>query len=136
MIFRPEMAAKVLAGEKTQTRRRGLTTKYRELGDYAIQPGRGKTAVGRLSVLEVRQQRLFDMTNAEAIAEGFHDVYGFQRYWQELHDEIDLDELVWVITFVVIQINRCGRCLGAAHGPEACPPPSSSTRRFGSRTPR
>lgn len=146
MIFGPELVAKILAGQKTQTRRLELS-KVREepprcryvVGkDYAIQPGRGAPAVGRIRVLETRLQRLFDMARSEAIAEGFADVYSFQRYWLELHGSIDLDDDVWVITFELVRVEPGIAVPCSDVNPLATEerPPSSRTRRFGSRTPR
>lgn len=37
---------------------------------YAVQPGRGKKAVGRIRLLEIRQERLQDISEEDALAEG------------------------------------------------------------------
>jgi hypothetical protein len=79
----------VLDGSKTQTRRLvkegdtllnvGLPMRVRnanrrtrwEVGkEYAVQPGRGQQAVGRIKLLAIRKEYLHDITDDDAIAEG------------------------------------------------------------------
>lgn len=93
MLFKPELAQKILRGEKTQTRRvvkpgEGLEFHIAQNGGelkavynnrglkwivgqtYAIQPGRGKAAIGRFRLLDIRQEIAKDISEADAIAEG------------------------------------------------------------------
>ena len=100
MIFKDELCAKVLNGEKTQTRRikkenerlipgdqyfpdavmrysehpsdpRYEVVKWQVGRTYAVQPGRGKKAVGRIKLLAIREERLQEINGADAIAEGW-----------------------------------------------------------------
>ena len=96
MIFKSELCDKVLSGEKTQTRRLKRENEYFTRGSfgqpdcvsrrsettldirkwvvgrtYAVQPGRGKKAVGRIKLLVIREESLQDMSGADAIAEGW-----------------------------------------------------------------
>ena len=96
MIFKDELCAKVLNGEKTQTRRIKKDNEYFTPGSfgqpdsvarrsettldvrkwvvgrtYAVQPGRGKKAVGRIKLLKIREERLQEINGADAIAEGW-----------------------------------------------------------------
>ena len=100
MIFKDELCAKVLNGEKTQTRRikkenerlipgdrffpdavmrysehpldsRYEVVKWQVGRTYAVQPGRGKKAVGRIKLLVIREESLQDINGADAIAEGW-----------------------------------------------------------------
>ena len=41
---------------------------------YAVQPGRGKPAVARIRITNIRQERLCDITAADARAEGFSGI--------------------------------------------------------------
>lgn len=90
MIFRPELAAAVLRGDKTQTRRLVRPGEeacaYRAGGSYSVQPGRGRKAVGRIVVTHVERRRLGEITHEDAVAEGFASVEAFARYWLDLHD--------------------------------------------------
>lgn len=93
MLFKPELAAKIPTGEKTQTRRivkdgefidtyehRDKTVKVVYLPNghvkwmtgkfYAIQTGRGQKAIGRFRLLDIRRQRVGDISETDAIAEG------------------------------------------------------------------
>ena len=89
MIFTPQLARAVADGRKTQTRRTVKADKpcrYKEGHDYAVQPGRGKPAICRLNVLEVREEPLGDITHRDAKAEGFRNTAAFKAYWVRLHD--------------------------------------------------
>lgn len=131
MIFRPQLAKLAARGAKTQTRR-PVTHKpcrYKIGHDYAVQPGRGKVAIARLKVLELREERVGQITHQDAKAEGFRNAAAFKAYWVSLYDakwikeceanrdgeplaEFDLCErfnakhahkLVTVITFELVQ---------------------------------
>ncbi len=95
MIFKNELCAKVLNGEKTQTRRlfregdytwlapgsagvridevcdRNHRLKWQVGQSYAVQSGRGKKAIGRFELLAIRGEALQDITAQDAIAEGW-----------------------------------------------------------------
>jgi hypothetical protein len=91
MIFKPELAQAILDGRKTQTRRlvTGNTkwdspqkdrvvhvsypthwTKWEVGKDYAVCPGRGKKAVGRIRITGIRRERLKQISHNDAVAEG------------------------------------------------------------------
>lgn len=103
MIFKnPEQ---VLDGTKTQTRRPvkpgevgvirpankplefasvmagyGLRIKWQVGNDYAVQPGRGKKAVGRIRITKIRRERLQEISAADVYAEGTEQ---FARDWNQ-----------------------------------------------------
>lgn len=88
MIFKPALARAVASGRKTQTRR-PVTPKpcrYKVGHDYAVQPGRGKEAIARLKVLDIREERVGQITHQDAKAEGFRNTAAFKAYWVELYD--------------------------------------------------
>lgn len=94
MLFTPENAKKVLSGQKTQTRRPCQETDQAVLVDgkideviavfndihkrrkwkvgnvYAVQPGRGKKAIGHIKLLSIRQERVNEISEEDAKAEG------------------------------------------------------------------
>jgi len=92
--FKEHLAAQVLAGEKTVTRRVPSPNpnspwwvercRFVVGGDYAICPGRGKHAVGRMLVVSVEKVRLGWLDDAEAAAEGFASAYEFTRLWASM----------------------------------------------------
>lgn len=118
MIFRPELAEKVMDGRKTVTRRlcsenprspwwRGGCAL--EVGrDYAVQPKRGVSAIGRVRILSVRREQLVSTGIAadldrEAWAEGFASFAEFRAAWQEINGLFDPLAEVWRVEFEVLR---------------------------------
>lgn len=112
MNFNPRLAAKVLDGTKTVTRRRLSDNprspwwreecRYMVGRDYAVCPGRGESAIGRIKILDVRKQRLgAALQGTEPYLEGFQLATGFKRVWKEMHGSFDHEELVWRVRFEV-----------------------------------
>lgn len=113
MIFAPDLAEKILAGEKTQTRRRrtGQTVtgvwvddpcRYRPGRTYAVQPGRGKKSVGRILVRSVSAEAMCDMTEDDVRAEGFRTHGEFAAKWLSMYGEGSWLDPVWRIEFEVV----------------------------------
>ena len=88
MLFTQENAERVMRGKKTQTRRERKpsdnpitrdgqivavernTRLLWEVGrSYAVQPGRGKSTIGRIWLTEIRCQKLQDISEADICAE-------------------------------------------------------------------
>jgi len=112
MIFRPDLAEKVMRGEKTVTRRvcsenpRSPWFKDRcklVVGaDYAVCPGRGKNAIGRVIVRRVWKERLYlAFTNKEARLEGFATGLELRRAFAAINGELAAHTFVWRIEFEV-----------------------------------
>ena len=107
MIFRPELAAKVMAGEKTVTRRLVSdnprspwftdTCGYRVGQRVAICPGRGKHAIGHAEVTSVERRHLGFLDGCEAWREGFRSAREFEAAWAEINGSCDPDVFVWRI---------------------------------------
>lgn len=115
MNFKPELLAKVLAGEKTQTRRpvkpehfygapEGKFTPggvYRKSKDpltphgavwhlnqdYAVCPGRGKKQVGRIRIISIRCEDVRNISVDDARAEGFEGPGEFLNAWCGFYDK-------------------------------------------------
>ena len=126
MIFKNELCQKVLDGTKTQTRRlvkdddfvvdwpmvcvfrkyksgNGSRLAFRENQTYAVQPGRGKHAVGRIGIVRIRKQALNAITHDDARAEGVgRSIAAFAELWDSIHPKgkrwKDNPE-VWVLDF-------------------------------------
>lgn len=101
----------VLAGTQTQTRRlwkdkhgvggyvrcekgfanaaikNGCRTQWRLDRTYAVQPGRGKRAVGRIRVTGLRVERVQAITEADAQAEGVDSVQAYAALWDAIHSK-------------------------------------------------
>ncbi len=78
MQFKREMADLVLSGKKTQTRR--IKPPRHKVGSIQpVQCGYRDKARAHIRILDVRRQRLGDVTQAEADAEGFKTPLAFQK---------------------------------------------------------
>jgi hypothetical protein len=112
MNFRPELAAKVMAGEKTVTRRlvsdNPRSPWWREQcslkinHSYAVCPGRGKHAIGRVRIVDIELQTLGTLGPFEARAEGFDSVESFEAAFAGINGSYDQDALVWRIAFEAV----------------------------------
>lgn len=110
MIFRRELARKILEGNKTATRRvmspnprspwAERDCAYIEGQRFKIQPGRGQPHVAVAEVMAVFSQRLGEMHEWQAVQEGFANLREFQSTWHKLHGAWHPDEEVWVVEFV------------------------------------
>ena len=118
MNFKPELAAKVMAGEKTVTRR--LMSKnprspwaitgcrLRRGGSYAVCPGRGKHAIGRVRVTSILPVALGHLGDEEARREGFADAREFEEGFAAINGSYDPVLWVWRIGFEVDTDERGG----------------------------
>jgi len=74
---------------------------------YAVQPGRGKKAVGRIRITKIRQERLQEINSEDMIAEGFLNVFVFARIWDSLYRKPyrwEDDPEVWVLEFELLSV--------------------------------
>lgn len=116
MIFSPDLAEKVIAGQKTVTRcpRTGTNPsgepggwidepcRYKPGKTYAVQPGRGKRAIGRIRVLDVRPELMTDLDDDEARKEGFKNTREFVAKWLAIYGKGSWLDIVWRIEFEVV----------------------------------
>ena len=92
LIRHPRLVAAALTGTKTQQRRDGL---------YAY-PGETFTLEGVAFIITaVERQRIGDMTDSNAQAEGYPDLPTYKRTILQMHGGMDWNEdgLVWVHSF-------------------------------------
>lgn len=113
MNFKPELVELILTGRKTQTRRvvsdNPRSPWYRERcalkvnHAYAVCPGRGKAAVAKVLIVNRPwRQRVDQITDGDAVAEGFISRTDFEDYWRRLHGSYDPDTEVWRVEFALI----------------------------------
>lgn len=72
--------------------------------DYAAVPKMYQKAFGRIRIEAIRQERLHDITEADAIAEGVASVEEYKALWESINGKTkgarwDDNPEVWVITF-------------------------------------
>jgi uncharacterized protein YhfF len=135
MIFRQWQ--QVLDGTKTQTRRQvkpGEEYNYRPLFSrhgkwivgrtYAVQPGSGRPAVGRIRITNIRQERLQDISEDDVLAEGvglqawarafswpridhWPRTAGYAQLWNSIYTKPGTrwqdNPLVWVLEFELVE---------------------------------
>jgi hypothetical protein len=112
MIFRNELALKVMSGSKTVTRRtcsRNPRSPWyikrcglRAGSTYAVCTGRGQPAIGRILILRVRREPLGFLDDAEAQLEGFESAEAFRETWKTLHKRYDSHARVWRVEFETV----------------------------------
>ncbi len=76
LVTKPADIARVLAGEKTATRRNG---RYADPGEIMELDGK------KFEVYKVYRQELGDLTDAHAQAEGFADLEAYKQYIMSMH---------------------------------------------------
>ena len=112
MTFKRKLAEKVIAGEKTVTRRLVSDNPkspywrkkcgYRVGQEIAICPGRGKHQIGKARVVDVRKQLLLSVIEpGEAQAEGFEDLAAFREAWTQINGSFETHAIVWRIELEV-----------------------------------
>lgn len=113
MIFRPELAAKVLAGDKTVTRRlcsdNPRSPWWRERcafepgRDYAVQAKRGTPSIGRIRIVSVQRcQWLSAISHHEALREGFKSGVAFIEAWRAINGLVPHGTPLWRVEFEVV----------------------------------
>jgi hypothetical protein len=103
ILFKAQHVEPILAGRKTQTRRRG---KLRWRVGSVQQCRRGFHAEPFAHVRIVRrwQERLGDISEADARAEGYWDSEDYLAAFRAIHNgHADLDEVVACYEFEVVQ---------------------------------
>jgi hypothetical protein len=114
VIFAGDLAAKVLAGDKTVTRRlvsdnpRSPWHAGPKVGrTYAVQDGRGRPALGRIEIVSARTELMdgdyagnYPLSMIEARREGFDTPAEFSERFKQMHGEnVHGPLLVWRIEF-------------------------------------
>jgi hypothetical protein len=102
ILFKPEHIPMILAGRKTQTRRIGrrrwkVGSIHQARVSYYAKP------FANLRIMAVRQECLGDITEADAIAEGYGRVAEYQEVFRRIYGFWEPDTPVWVIDFEVVE---------------------------------
>jgi|SRR5450759_1628740 len=119
MIFSPALCDLILVGKKRVTRRpvkwretpadvEIIPCRYKVNKTYAVQPGRGKSGVGRVRIVSTELQSLGYLSGPEAALEGFQMWDGrgvpnaFENRWRELYGGYNPMRSVWRIEFELV----------------------------------
>jgi hypothetical protein len=103
MLFKKHLAARVRAGTKTQSRRTSKI-RYREGSIQPIQenykPGKAKD---HIKIDRRYEQKLGDVTEEQAKAEGFANLEEFKAEWTKIYGNFDENQVVTVYEFKVLK---------------------------------
>jgi hypothetical protein len=77
--------------------------KYRVGKTYAVQPGRGKPAVGRIRLLGIERKVVSETNKTEAKQEGYASRQEFFAQWDEIHGAGKRNIEVWMLEFELVR---------------------------------
>ena len=105
MLFKKHLATKVLDGTKTQTRR-CTKKKYRVGSIQPVKTSYYEKTQGHIQINRRFEQRLSDMTEEEARAEGFNSIAEFKQAWKAINGSWNPDQTVTAYEFTLKTPNR------------------------------
>ena len=103
MMFDVYTVSQILSGDKTVTRRmRGRRRPAVPGRLHKIKVDRTKNWYGWILIQDCKLERLGDLTDEEAVKEGFNNKEHYMNYFRHLNGDVDDDELIWRVEFEVI----------------------------------
>jgi hypothetical protein len=104
MLFTAALLEKIQDGKKTQTRRivqsrRGA--KVYQIGERVRIAAGYRGASAQIIIRNRRRQKIGEITEEDAVKEGFADVEEFKQTWLKLFGYWDPNQEVWVYDFVL-----------------------------------
>ena len=102
ILFQPRFIEPILTGQKTQTRRKGKK-RWNVGAIHQCKTEMFGEPFARVKILDVRRERLIEISPADARAEGFENSEGFWDAWAEIHGSWLTNEEVWVVEFEALR---------------------------------
>ena len=107
ILFKPELAALIILGQKWQTRRYWLNLRAKVGSEHWAQMNlKPESRFARLLIISANHWIPFTITKADAKAEGFDSPAAFFKAYQQInaHKPYDPDRTHWVVEFKVIEV--------------------------------
>jgi hypothetical protein len=103
LLFKPEHVQPILNGIKTQTRRVWKKPRVKVGGIYKAKTKLfSKDYFTMLKVTGLRKERLGDISEEDAWAEGGYTVEEFRKVWERINGRWDPEQEIWVVEFEVM----------------------------------
>ena len=104
MLFKRDLALKIIEGKKTQTIRKRSWYKVGKIYKVNIGP---RPAIAEIMITEKREITLKELTDEDAIREGFENLEELKKYWTKtLKQEWNENEKYYAYKFKVIKIMK------------------------------
>ena len=98
ILFQPRFIEPILTGHKTQTRRKGKK-RWNVGAIHQCKTEMFGEPFAHVRILDVRREKLGDISAEDAKREGFSYAWEFFSAWNQIHGKVDMDEEVWVVEF-------------------------------------
>jgi len=104
ILFKPEHVQPILEGRKTQTRRTGKKRwNVGSVHQAKLNFKKGSKPFAYLKITDVRQERLGNITEADAWAEGYGSIEEYKEVFKQIYGYWNPDINVWVVNFEVVK---------------------------------
>lgn len=103
MMFDVYCVSQILSGKKDVTRRIPTGRRPAVPGHYhKLKVDRTKKTYGLILIKDCRLEKLGELTDKEAVREGFNDKQHYLQYFHHINGDIGENELVWRIEFELL----------------------------------
>jgi len=103
LLFKKDLLAKVLDEKKTQTRRLSKNT-YKIGRVYGVTCNRYRKPLAKVRIKNTWSQRIFDVTEEEAKAEGFKNLTEFLERWKKINGYLIPWQTVIAYEFKIVKL--------------------------------
>ena len=98
LLFKRQFIKLIREGKKIQTRR--LKPPRVKIGkSYRLKHNYRETLPDKILILDVFQQTLGDISQCDAVSEGFSSVEEFNQMWRDIYGDTDPRAYIWVVEF-------------------------------------